>query len=122
MRYVVHLGCLVAVLIWSASGFAGELSQHASALAIPVAASGGTSRTTQPVMRPTLVQSADRNCTCRYFGEKYSIGETVCLRGPEGPRMARCAMNQNNTSWKMLEDPCPTARLCPRLDMAARAG
>lgn len=58
------------------------------------------------------IRQADggRNCTCRFFGTDYKLGETVCLRGPDGPRMARCSMNLNNTAWKTLERSCPTSQ------------
>jgi len=47
-------------------------------------------------------------CTCRFRGEDYQIGETACLKGPQGPRLARCDMTLNNTSWIFLDDGCPT--------------
>lgn len=61
--------------------------------------------------RPVMPVAGTRNCTCRFFGQDYKLGATVCLKGPDGPRLARCAMNLNNTSWKMLERACPSARL-----------
>ncbi|WP_245566139.1 hypothetical protein [Stappia stellulata] len=56
-------------------------------------------------------QDARASCTCRYFGQDYQLGETVCLRGPNGMQLARCSMLLNNTTWKPLEDGCPTTRL-----------
>jgi len=53
------------------------------------------------------------DCTCRYFGVKYRIGETVCLRGPDGPRLARCSMMLNNTTWETLDRSCPTSARAP---------
>jgi hypothetical protein len=58
------------------------------------------------------------DCTCRYFGVNYRLGETVCLRGPEGPRLARCSMLLNNTTWESLERSCPTSGRAP-LTLAA---
>jgi hypothetical protein len=53
---------------------------------------------------------ADPNCTCRAAGGvTAALGETVCIGTPSGPRMARCEMVLNNTSWKFLEAPCPQA-------------
>ncbi|WP_306028848.1 hypothetical protein [Stappia sp. MMSF_3263] len=52
---------------------------------------------------------ANMNCTCRFFGTDYKLGDMICLRGPNGPRMARCSMNLNNTTWKTLERSCPTS-------------
>ncbi len=50
---------------------------------------------------------AGPNCTCRYAGENYKIGEIMCIRG----RLSRCEMQLNNTSWRMLEKTCPQAHL-----------
>lgn len=49
------------------------------------------------------------DCTCRYRGEDYQIGEQVCLKGPDGPSVATCGMTLNNTSWKFTKSPCPYA-------------
>lgn len=59
------------------------------------------------------------DCTCRYFGVKYRIGETVCLRGPDGPRLARCSMMLNNTTWETLDRSCPTSARAPMTLAAA---
>jgi hypothetical protein len=58
-------------------------------------------------------QDARSACTCRYFGQDYHLGETVCLRGPDGSRLARCSMLLNNTTWTPLKQECPTTRLLP---------
>lgn len=62
------------------------------------------------LMSPALV-SAGENCTCRYKDAEVSEGQTACIRTPNGPQMARCEKVLNNTSWKFLEQPCPTASL-----------
>jgi hypothetical protein len=49
----------------------------------------------------------DVSCTCRYKGEKYGIGESICLKSPTGLRMATCEMVLNNTSWQISNAPCP---------------
>lgn len=58
---------------------------------------------------------ADENgieCSCVANGERIEIGQTVCLRPGSGqPFMARCERVLNNTSWKRLQDGCPTANL-----------
>ncbi|MCW2309197.1 hypothetical protein [Rhodobium gokarnense] len=48
-------------------------------------------------------------CSCRYQGQSYQLGSTVCLKTPQGERMARCEMVLNNTSWHFLEKGCPLA-------------
>ena len=52
----------------------------------------------------------DIPCTCRFKGEDFGVGDQVCIRG----RMAQCAMYLNNTSWKMLDTPCPVAAIGDR--------
>jgi hypothetical protein len=47
-----------------------------------------------------------RNCTCRFAGKKFGLGKVLCLKTPKGSRMARCELNLNNTSWKILSTPC----------------
>lgn len=52
--------------------------------------------------------SPDDECTCRGTdGRAYLLGERVCLRTSEGPRLAECAMVLNNTSWRTSAVTCP---------------
>lgn len=46
------------------------------------------------------------SCICRALGIDHELGSTLCLRGPQGPRMAECVMVLNNTSWKFSDVPC----------------
>lgn len=46
-------------------------------------------------------------CYCRAKGRQWGMGEQVCLRSPEGPRMARCVMDLNVTSWRFTGEACP---------------
>ncbi len=57
------------------------------------------------------VKLAKKNCTCRFMGRKYALGVMLCLKTPNGPRMARCELNLNNTSWKPTSTPCNIASL-----------
>lgn len=50
------------------------------------------------------------DCTCRAGGARYELGDTACLRTPAGPRLARCEMDQNVTSWKTLAVPCAVSQ------------
>lgn len=61
------------------------------------------------VMLSTPANAID--CTCRYLGSDYEVGQEICLSGPSGPRMAKCSMVLNNTSWNFTETPCPYASL-----------
>ena len=56
----------------------------------------------------TALKQPNVPCTCRFRGDDYQIGERICVRGPQGPQMAQCAMTLNNTSWTFLEEACPT--------------
>lgn len=58
-------------------------------------------------------------CTCRANGQKYEQGQILCIRG----KLARCAMQLNNPTWKVLADSCPETRFTPvpsRLFAASR--
>lgn len=50
---------------------------------------------------------AGPNCTCRYKGENYQIGEVACILG----ELKQCEMALNNTSWRTLSEGCPQAQL-----------
>jgi len=52
---------------------------------------------------------AGPNCTCRHSGGDVLEGEAACIKTPKGMAMARCERVLNNTSWKMLDVPCPFA-------------
>ena len=46
-------------------------------------------------------------CFCRAKGQFFEVGQTVCLRSAEGPRLATCSMDQNVTSWRFSARDCP---------------
>jgi hypothetical protein len=50
---------------------------------------------------------ARADCTCRAAGKAYELGQTACLTVGGSPRLARCEMALNNTSWTFLPDACP---------------
>jgi hypothetical protein len=65
---------------------------------------------------------AGPNCTCRHSGGDVNEGQTACIKTPKGMAMARCERVLNNTSWKMLDVPCPFAnaeQLGPPLSLPA---
>ena len=51
------------------------------------------------------------DCTCRFGGQNFELGATACLKGPNGPRLARCEMVLNNTSWRLLQEGCLLGKL-----------
>jgi hypothetical protein len=59
----------------------------------------------------TTAASAD--CTCRFQGRDYDLGQNVCLTTPKGARMATCGMVLNNTSWQFSETPCVVSKAPP---------
>lgn len=61
----------------------------------------------------TFANAQDVSCTCRFKGHDYSLGESICLNGSDGSRMATCGMVLNNTSWQFSNAPCPLSRLQP---------
>ena len=60
------------------------------------------------------------DCTCRYQGQDFHIGEVICLSTASGPRIAQCEMALNNTSWTITDGPCPTAT-APQPDIPTHA-
>lgn len=51
------------------------------------------------------------NCTCRFLGKDFLIGESACIRGA----LATCSTYLNNTSWSITKEPCPIALNTPAL-------
>ncbi len=59
---------------------------------------------------PETAQAPAHNpleCYCRAQGKMFAMGEKVCLRTAEGPRLAQCRMEINVMSWSVTETPCP---------------
>jgi hypothetical protein len=54
------------------------------------------------------------DCQCRYAGQKYDQGATVCMRG----KVAECGMHLNNSSWNVVAGACPQVR-APRAPQLA---
>ncbi|NNF77173.1 MAG: hypothetical protein HKN05_04005 [Rhizobiales bacterium] len=55
----------------------------------------------------TSTAVAGPNCTCRFQGENFQIGEVACILG----QLKQCEMKLNNTSWRTLSEGCPQAQL-----------
>jgi hypothetical protein len=81
--------------------------------ALLVLAAGATPAwSAEPPLRQA--QGAPRiECTCRANGHSYQLGERVCLKTPEGFRIAECRMSQNVTSWAVGRDDCVVSALAP---------
>ncbi len=47
------------------------------------------------------------DCYCRAQGRIFAPGEAICLRTPQGARMAECQMVVNVMSWGVTDRPCP---------------
>ena len=45
-------------------------------------------------------------CLCRFRERKYHLGEMVCMQTPDGVRLVRCDLAQNNTSWVPTTEQC----------------
>jgi hypothetical protein len=48
-------------------------------------------------------------CQCRANGREFQQGQLACLKLPGGTQLARCGMELNNSSWKKVQDGCPSA-------------
>lgn len=72
------------------------------------------------VMAGPLAGTARADCNCLYDGQRYEQEETVCMRTPQGMRLARCAMLGNVAWWQVLDGPCAGAVSQLPADAAAR--
>jgi hypothetical protein len=50
-------------------------------------------------------------CSCRANGRSYEVGERACIATPSGPRLARCRLVQNVTSWEVEAEGCEVSGL-----------
>jgi hypothetical protein len=60
-----------------------------------------------------LTGNASADCTCWARGVVAGHGQTICLRTPQGQRLARCDKVLNVASWTFLPGPCPLADRTP---------
>ena len=60
---------------------------------------------------------AHKNCYCRANDKKYEQGQVLCLRG----KLARCEMNLNNPSWKIIAQTCPESRFSSSSTLLAQS-
>src|SRR5262245_54239877 len=56
---------------------------------------------------------AKANCQCRANGRTFEQGQVACLKLPNGTELARCGKELNNSSWKKVQDGCPSASAGP---------
>ena len=63
--------------------------------------------------------SAGATCKCRAPGVVASEGQTLCIRTPEGVRLARCGKISNVASWTFLQGECPQAEAGNRMSRIA---
>ena len=69
--------------------------------------------------RPAAALAEDRaqgpipgiRCSCRANGRSYEVGERACIATPSGPRLARCRLVQNVTSWEVEAEGCEVSGL-----------
>ncbi len=94
---MVRVAALSAVVFASLSAAAGGAAAQESKFA--------------PIPRGPLPDPVP--CTCRSGGQTFEMGATICLRTPEGSRMARCVMVINNPSWEATGTSCPSAEIAP---------
>jgi hypothetical protein len=68
-----------------------------------------------PVLSAALIAlmgaSAGATCTCRANGKVFEQGDLACIRTNGGPKLARCGMELNVSSWKVVSDGCPEVSL-----------
>jgi hypothetical protein len=65
------------------------------------------------VLLLSCAAGAQADCVCRFAGGSVAPGLTACIQTAKGQSLARCGMNQNVTSWIVLDQPCPQASVEP---------
>lgn len=51
------------------------------------------------------------SCNCVANGQRVELGKLFCIKTASGKEfLARCERVLNNTSWKRLQDGCPTVQ------------
>jgi hypothetical protein len=50
-------------------------------------------------------------CVCRFRGEDYRLGASVCMSTHVGTVIVRCDLELNNTTWQPTDQPCVTSAL-----------
>lgn len=45
-------------------------------------------------------------CRCRFPGGRVALGSVVCLKRGGAHVLAQCVLVENNTNWKLLDQPC----------------
>ena len=54
--------------------------------------------------------SAGESCNCVANGKRIELGQLACIRTASGGQfLARCERVLNNTSWKRIQNSCPSA-------------
>ena len=55
--------------------------------------------------------TAGESCNCVANGQRVELGQLFCIRTASGKQfLARCERVLNNTSWKRVQDSCPSAQ------------
>ena len=57
-------------------------------------------------------------CLCRFKGEDYRLGASVCMSTHLGTVVARCDLSLNNTTWVPTDQPCQISRVPGPVDVA----
>jgi hypothetical protein len=65
------------------------------------------------VLSALAASPANADCQCRANGRQFQQGQVACLTLPSGSQLARCGMELNNSSWKKMQDGCPSAAVSP---------
>ena len=81
-------------------------------IASPVSAEGFKKRAKAENMPPLPI--IEFYCTGS-SGERYELGDVICIAASCQTWMARCDMSQNNVMWRKMQDGCPTASAAPSL-------
>ena len=60
-----------------------------------------------PLHHVQMTVQSHANCFCHAQGRMFAYGESVCLRTPEGPRLAQCQMETERDLLDVYRAPVP---------------
>ena len=98
----------VAGVLWSLSGWAGTVA--------PLARAAADTPPNYPSSPYHGARDGDGRvipCRCRARGLDFRLGDLVCMQTAVGTVLARCDLQENNTSWIPTATPCELSSVSP---------
>lgn len=112
--------CILATAVMAGAIMCAQAADDAAPASPPRSGTATMTRTTDAWRTSPFHKQIDGAtgkpipCVCRFRGEGYRLGATVCMQTHMGVVIARCDLLLNNTTWAPTDQPCTTSqRLLP---------